>query len=304
MIQLTDDARLYLKSMLKGTLLLSVALLAGMFFVKQFGQYAGFSKADTEVKESVLTITGITGIMNEDGSSLASSDQHGDVAWLGTGQDPKQSYLGLRFRGLLPPADMIEGAYLEVVSSKDQWIAVRTKITAEKNMNPEPFSQAAQPSTRQSTSAVTTYAKSERWNAGQKERIKVTDEIKEVSLLGTQTGESTVALIIKGFGGAWGRKYIKANISSGETPRLIILYRSKIKPSVKPSFTPTRIPTRLPETTRQPEPSRSIEPTRPAEPTRSFEPTRFPTFVVPSVHPSLKPSDMVPPPGYNTEEDQ
>lgn len=161
---------------------------------------------------------------NEDGAGFSTLYP---VLWFGNGDTSTASYLGLRFTNVtVPPGATITSAKLQVYSSQAQWIAVSAQFAAEASDNPQPFAETSRPSQRSLTTARVNHASNVSWSANTWYDLDdLSPVIQEmVNRPGWHSG-STLALIVKGTGAAYGRKLISSyDGDPAHAPRLVITY--------------------------------------------------------------------------------
>lgn len=145
--------------------------------------------------------------------------------WIGTGGSATNSYAGLRFNNVvIPQGAAIISARLEVYNQATNWITINVTIAAEATDNSLTFSTDSLPASRPLTNAFITHSSDTRWEAGNWQSLDdVTSVLQEiVSRPGWQSGNS-FSLILKGFGGMWGRKFVTSFDGNPLfAPRLVI----------------------------------------------------------------------------------
>ncbi len=163
--------------------------------------------------------------VNEDGSNYVPSFQG---MWYGNGGSTTGSFAGLRFNNInIPRGATITSARIEIFSANaNQWTQMSFEIAGEANNTALTFSTSSRPSQRPLTVARITHSSNAQWIANTWYTLEtITPIIQEiVNRSGWQSGNS-VALILRGTGGAWGRKYswgFEANPANA--PRLVITY--------------------------------------------------------------------------------
>ncbi|MEO8609209.1 MAG: choice-of-anchor Q domain-containing protein [Chloroflexota bacterium] len=172
--------------------------------------------------------------VNEDGSTY---DATNPLLWFGTGQSTSKSYLGLRFTNLeIPKGATITEAHIEVYTASAQWINMRILIGADAVDNSATFTSATRPSTRTFSTARVDYRSNTPWMGGTWNDIgdvkAVIQEI--VNRTGWQSGNS-LAILIKGLGAQWGRKFVTSyDGDPAHAPRLVISYAGGPPPPNQP----------------------------------------------------------------------
>lgn len=188
-------------------------------------------------RQSVLsatrsTVTFVaTQVFTEDGSSFDSSN------WIGNAGSSDKSFTGIRFEGVtIPKEATIENAVLQVTSANEQWIAQSTTIFAETSDAPAAFSPLSPPSSRTRSTQSVGYADNTKWTKGTMYELpSLTQIVPAMSM----TSRSSVALILKGSGSSWGRKFIYGTQSGASAPKLVVTYTTNTAtPAVSASPTP------------------------------------------------------------------
>lgn len=160
-------------------------------------------------------------IANEDGSRYFDSGSSSNL-FIGTGANSASSYLGIRFSGpSLSSANNIKSAKVGISASRDQWIGVSFKVSAEKTKTPLTFSSSSRMSQRSPLTSSKSYSDNIKWFGGEIYYYDVTEQVKEA--VGASSGDvNSLALIFQGRGNAYGRKNI---VSSGQnSPKLVVDY--------------------------------------------------------------------------------
>ncbi|MBN8592786.1 MAG: PD40 domain-containing protein [Anaerolineae bacterium] len=151
--------------------------------------------------------------------------------WVGTGGSQSNSYLGLRFTGLtIPYNSTIVSARLEfnVPSGSTGAINVGTRIWTETALNPQPFSSTNRPSARALSSEFVDHSSNTSWPAGwyvyHSGLVNLLQDV--IMQSGWQSGNS-MALILRGNVGTWGRKFMNSYENDAAlAPRLIITWNN------------------------------------------------------------------------------
>ncbi len=148
-------------------------------------------------------------------------------AWIGSGEHPDESWLGLRFRGInLPASAQVISARLILnqpakQAGKDQWIRVQFVLRGELDQSPRDYRQdGVLPSSRALTSAASSYKADESWKANSAWSIDITPVLRELSQKGF--GRGAISLVAKGKDWQWGRKFFQP--SGAQAPTLSIRY--------------------------------------------------------------------------------
>jgi hypothetical protein len=227
----------------------------------------------------VLSSTSVTfnsvQMANQDGEEI----NYGNQRWIGTGESTSSSYLGIRFQGdSIPQGATITSAELRVTPPEDYWINVAINIRGQQDTNPESFSNSNKIAGRSVTGANLNYSDSVKWNANQTYSYSVTSVVQE---LVSNSSRDNIALIIKGTGGKWGRKFLKDSAS------LVINYESDGSTAPTATAEPTVTASPTPVVTTTPIPTLSPTPTPKVTktPTPTPSPTSAPTATTVSTVP-------------------
>jgi hypothetical protein len=199
----------------------------------------------TQRRQSVLaatrsTVTFVaTQVFTEDGSNYGSGN------WIGTAGNADTSFTGIRFEGVtIPKEAVIESAVIQVTSANEQWIPQSTTIYAETSESPAAFSPSSPPSSRTRSTQSVNHSDNSKWTKGTNyEFPSLTPIVPAMSM----TSRSSVALILKGTGSTWGRKFINGIESQATAPKLVVTYTTNSATST-PTATPTTQPTSTPVT--------------------------------------------------------
>jgi len=198
------------------------------------------------------------------------------TAWVGNGGSTTASYLGLRFNNLpIPQGAVISSADLQFYSSQSQWIGLTAEIAAE-TASAQPFNTTA-PSLRNLTVARVTHNTNVQWLGNTWYSFSAVKNLVQevVNLPGWNTG-SSMAFIIHGTGGTWGRKFFTPfDLNPATAPRLVITFSGggPIVPSITPSPTATSTATLTPTNTSTPTATGTSTPTPTATNTSIATPT-------------------------------
>ena len=209
--------------------------------------------------------------VNEDGAALELNDA---TVWVGTGQTPDASYLGLRFNNVpVPQGATIDSAFLQFYSPVGGWVSMNVQIAAEAADNSLTFSAANRPSQRPLTVARVQHNSDVGWNAGTwynfDEMRTVVQEVTDRP--GWQTGNSMTFILRGTTVISWARKLITSYEGNpANAPRLVLTYTiagpatetpipsDTPTPTDTPTNTPTPTPTDTPTNTPTPLPTESI----------------------------------------------
>jgi len=176
---------------------------------------------------------------NQDGTTLSLTSP---TIWVGNGSSTASSYTGLRFNSLpIPQGAAITSAHLEVFSSQSQWLSISLSIAAEAAGNSPTFSTGNLPSQRILTTQQVAHTSNTQWLSSTwyslNEMKLVIQEV--VNRADWQSGNS-LAVILKGTGGSWGRKFTGSYDGSiANAPKLVISYVAVGGATNTPTFTST-----------------------------------------------------------------
>ena len=147
--------------------------------------------------------------------------------WLGDGGAVGRGYAGLRFTNVDVPAKAsIVSAKLKFFSAKGQWINMDMNIAAEASGNSLTFSDSSVPSGRQLTKARVNHSSNVSWSSNAwYELDDMAAVIQEVINRDDWVRGNSMAVILKGVGRQWGRKFVVSWDGKSETaPKLVIKY--------------------------------------------------------------------------------
>ena len=132
--------------------------------------------------------------------------------WLGNGSSTTTSYTGLRFTNVnLPAGAVIDSARLEVNSPSTSWVAMSMEIAAEASDSAPSFSTTSLPGARALTYARVYHSSNAQWSAGSWYVVEdVRALVEEVVARGGWKPGNSLALVLKGTGGAYGRKFVNS----------------------------------------------------------------------------------------------
>ena len=164
-------------------------------------------------------------IANQSGAAV----ETGGARWIGTGANAAASRLGIVFAASGLPTTALRSATLQITSAWTQWITVDAQIAVELSDHPRDFGPQAPPSQRPVSAEVAHYAENTRWGGSGVFGIDVTAPVQ--ALLARYPNPAAIALIARGQGSAWGRKFFGA---SGGTPRLRLTFEDPPAPPPAP----------------------------------------------------------------------
>ena len=235
---------------------------------------------------------------NEDGGAFYLNNTN---VWLGTGVNATQSYTGFRFRSVqIPPGAIIQKAQLQVKSAQNQWISMGFLMFGEAADNSLVFNSSNRLSTRPLTGSFVSHSSDSSWNVNTWYTLEdIKTVVQEVVGRPGWTAGNNFSIILKGTGGPWGRKSVKArNSGAANGAKLVIEYTDGVIPSPIPTPTPTPTPEPTPSPTLDPTPTPSPEPSVTPTPVPSIDPTPTATpspTLEPSVTPTPTPEPSVTP---------
>jgi hypothetical protein len=195
---------------------------------------------------------------NQDGSSLSLTSA---TLWLGNAASTTSSYTGLRFASLaLPAGATINSARLQVYSSQTQWLSLSLSIAADATGNSPTFSASNLPSQRTLTTQKVAHSSNVQWQANTWYTLdEMALVVQEVVNRGDWQSGNSLSVILKGTGGAWGRKFVASFDGSAATaPKLVITYTTASGATSTPTLPPTPTLTRTPTATRTATPTASM----------------------------------------------
>ena len=162
----------------------------------------GSQTISAQINTSSDDVNEVNGSLNATSSSL----------WIGNADSPTTSFAGLRFNNLaIPRGASITAARLEFYSVQSQWLTINFQLAAEAADSSATFSAASRPSQRPLTTARVNHASNLLWAAttwypSEDVSALITEVINRP---GWQSGNS-LAFILRGTGGAWGRKFLSS----------------------------------------------------------------------------------------------
>ena len=193
--------------------------------------------------------------VNQDGSSL---NLNSTTLWLGNAASTTSSYTALRFTNLnIPPGATINSARLQVYASQNSWINLNMTLAAEATGNSAAFSAGSPPAQRLLTSQQVSHNSNTQWLANTWYTLdEMGPVIQEVINRPDWQSGNHLAIIVRGSGSAWARKFISTFDSSAiNAPKLIVSYTTTSTPTSIPT------PTNTPTLTQTPTATPSITPT-------------------------------------------
>jgi len=246
----------------------TIVLLAFASVATAFGFQQVLSKAGvdfgTQAASTQTAVYVATQAVNQDGAEYTAT---GATAWFGTGKATTSSYLGLHFQGpRLPAGVQVKNIQLYVKSSENKWITQSSRVHAVNRKTVAQFGTGNLPSNAPLSQQYYDYSNNTKWTAGKQYAFPSLLQLAPV--LGAHEG--SFALVLKGSGGAYGRKYIYGTQNQQNAPRVVITYSISDAPKTSPSPTPIVI---IPKTSPVPSPSTSPSPT----PIMTSQPSPSPT---------------------------
>lgn len=176
-------------------------------------------------------------ILNADNTKFASG---GTTSWIGSGQYPNSSYLGISFEGNRVPAGAeIVSARLEFVSSAATSAALNIEIFGDKSANPKAISQITSPAQALLTTSSQKFTDSTAWKANSVYSIDVTAPIREV--VGANPATTRFNIIAMNRSNATNnRRYFFSDLNNTTTaPKLVIDYRQTVPDTTSSATTTT-----------------------------------------------------------------
>ncbi len=170
--------------------------------------------------------------VNENGTSFVTDSPS---VWLGNASSTTASYTGLRFTNVTIPRNAtVTAARLDVRAAATQWLGVTFEYAAEAGGNSAAFSTTSKPSQRTLLAPRVTHSQNVQWVSGTWYSLEsLTALIQAVVNQGTWSTGNSLALVLHGTGGAWGRKFV--NVYEGgaaNSPRLVVTYSGGGPPPV------------------------------------------------------------------------
>lgn len=163
--------------------------------------------------------------VNQDNATFTSNST---TVWLGNGTSTTASYAGLRFINVtIPPSATVVSAKLQVYSFQSQWISVNMSMAADATGNSATFSASSLPSQRTLTTQKISHSSNSNWNANTWYTLdEMAPVLQEVISRADWVSGNSLSLILKGTGGAYGRKNITGwDGSSANAAKLVITYQ-------------------------------------------------------------------------------
>lgn len=251
------------------SLAITLVLLAGVgvtTFATTDSSTIWFTKASGEGK---ITYTADQ-LVNEDGRNYT----EGGETWFGNGESRSESFLGIHFAGEpLPEGATIKKVELKVVSAQNAWITQSSQVYIQNATQASLFSSGDRPSQRPLTADSVRYSDNKEWK---KDTAYVFPSLRSLASV-LQAHKGSFALIVKGGGGSWARKFIKQPVT------LEVTYTTtdpKVTPMPQPTSAPgpTDQPQPTPVPTQTPPPGQSPQPTQPpaGSPSPAPQPTADP----------------------------
>ena len=182
--------------------------------------------------------------------------------WVGNGSSTSNSWTGIQFKNIsLPKGAKITSAKLELYSTQNQWIAIKSNIFAENVGNSAGFTTNSKPSQKKLTSTRVAHSSNANWVQNRNyEFSNITPLIQAIVNRADWNTNNSISIIMKGTGNTWARKF--AQSGGVNAPKLTITYSGAttatpvptIRPTVVPTITPTIVPTAVPTPTPTAEP--------------------------------------------------
>jgi hypothetical protein len=149
------------------------------------------------------------------------------------------SHAGLRFSGVsIPAGATVTSARLQVRASATQWNAMQFEWAAEASGNAAPFTASSRPSQRALGTARVAHASDAQWIAGTWYTLEeLAPVLQGVVARPDWAAGNSVALVLRGTGGSWSRKFFSAFESgAANAARLVVSYVPSGAPPPPPSL--------------------------------------------------------------------
>jgi hypothetical protein len=162
--------------------------------------------------------------VNQEGTGFNAS---GATLWVGNGAASAASHAGLRLAALAIPRNAtITAARLEVQAASTQWLTIGLEIGLEAAASSAVFSAAAPPSARTLLTPRTPHSSNAQWLANTWYSLgDVTALVQALVNRGDWNLGNAAAFVLRGTGGAFGRKFVRAfEGGAAAAPRLIVSY--------------------------------------------------------------------------------
>jgi hypothetical protein len=163
--------------------------------------------------------------VNETANVLAAGDS---TAWVGTGSSAAASFAGFRFANVTIPAGAtITSARLEVNAANTQWTTIAFEFAVEASPNSAAFTATARPSQRALLPPRQAHSSNAQWVAGTWYQLEQIAPLLQAAINqpGWASGNA-VALVLRGTGSAWGRKFLRTFEAGAATAsRLVVTYQ-------------------------------------------------------------------------------
>jgi len=243
---------------------IAIGILTAFFHVSNSTQAESATQqtVTVQVSGSMDDVNEITGSFG--GAFDSNTPPTNRSMWIGGNSS---AFAGLRFANVtVPQGATIRSAKLLFYTPTQQWIYTEMEIAAENNGNANSFSITELPSKRALTTAKINHSSDKKWAANSwNELANIASSIQEVVSRSDWNSGNSIAVIIRGAGGEFGRKYV-SSADGGKGAKLEITYTMS---SAQPTQSPTSTPTPLPSPTPTPQPT--------AVPTMTSRPTLTPT---------------------------
>ncbi len=137
------------------------------------------------------------------------------------------SYAGLRFSGVpIPAGATVTSARLQVLAPSTQWNAMQFEWAAEASGNAAPFTASSRPSQRVLGAARLAHSTNAQWVSGTWYTLEeIAPLLQGVVARPDWAAGNSLALILRGSGGFWSRKFFSAFESgAANAARLVVSY--------------------------------------------------------------------------------
>ena len=162
--------------------------------------------------------------VNQEGTAFTAG---GSTLWIGNGAASAAAYAGLRFTGAtIPRGATITAARLEVQAASTQWLTIGFEMGLEASASAAAFSAAAPPSARTLLAPRVAHTSNTQWMSGTWYAFEdITPLVQALVTRADWSPGNALALILRGTGGAYGRKFARAFEAGAATaPRLVVSF--------------------------------------------------------------------------------
>lgn len=214
------------KRILLLTSLVLVAIATSAYILTQFLSGSRASEVGAQTAELSIAVKNPDGIANQEGSKVILANASAN-SYIGTAGTTSNAVLGLYFENVnIPAGAVVKSARIQLTSSQDSWIQLRTTVALENTINPKPYSSSSPPAKR-STVLGKRYENNIQWKKDQSDTataIDVTEQLKRLQFMRGSTTTGPVSIIIRSDASKWARKFFYNK--GDQAPRLILTYTS------------------------------------------------------------------------------